>query len=158
MKPISNVTAIPLGIPTSVKPYLGTPSVVESLVRGVIGDVMSLRRRQLEGNQVDLRQQFTLLGLKLQDTFYGRDESFEPFHWNQPSQLGRSIARDAGLGGAEEDAVMRLAAKMIEEFVPHYLQFEAQKLSDSEFRASVDALVSRYRDILLGLPGDKPQV
>lgn len=136
----------------SGKPYLGNPTVVEGLVRSVLADVVDLRGRQLRGEHVMIEQELNLIGQRFQQTFYGQNDAFTPFHWNQPSQLGRSIVQKAGLGGAAEDAVLRLAAKMLSEFLGPYLRHLDGKMDEGAFRETVNDQVRQYRDILLGLP------
>jgi hypothetical protein len=135
------------------KPYLRSPETVEQQIRTLLSKVVDLRARQLNQEDVPIESELQKLAQDFQAIFYGKTEGFSAdLRWNRPEMLGYAIAEVAGLGGSRDDAVERLAARLINEFLDLYLQFEEEQIDDEVFKFQSDAMIEPYIYILIGLP------
>lgn len=140
---------------TADKPSLGSPTVVNDLLRGLLKLVTELRVEQLEGKRQDLVAPLQAEARRLQDVFYGRDSSYALTPWFSERHLGRALVDGAGMEGDAADAVERLLLRMISEFLDIYLPFENDELPEQELPWRIDALVEFYQAALMGLPYDQ---
>lgn len=134
------------------KPYLGTFSVVEERVRALLSSVNDLRAKQIGGDAVNMDAELERLCSEFQRTFYGSNPEYLGSAWNREDQLGRALVEDAGIGGDTSDAVKRLAAKIISDYLGVYLPYEEDKADDEQFRFGLEGIVEFYTHVLLGLP------
>jgi len=135
------------------KPYLRSPETVEQQIRTMLSKVVDLRGRQLNQEDVPVEAELQKLADDFQAIFYGKNEGFTvDSRWNKPEILGYLITEVAGLEGSREDAVERLAIRLINEFLDLYMQFEEEKIDDEVFKFQSDVLIEPYIYILIGLP------
>ena len=134
------------------KPYLGTFSVVEDRVRALLAAVADLRGKQLAGKGVDMKEEIAALCADFQRTFYGKNPDYLGSAWNREDQLGAALVNDAGIGGDTDDAVERLAIKIISDFLGVYVPFEQEEIDDEQFQFGMNGTVEFYTHVLLGLP------
>lgn len=132
--------------------YLGTFTVVEDRVRSLLSAVNDLRAKQNEGKPIDMEAELGALCADFQRTFYGKNPDYLGSAWNREDQLGAALVNGAGIGGETSDAVERLAAKIISDFLGVYLPFEAEEMADEQFAFALEGIVEFYTHVLLGLP------
>ena len=133
----------------SGKPYLGSPKVVESIVREYLNDLTTLRTEQVQRG-ADPVSSIDGLAQHMQAVFYGEDETYQPFAWNRETSLGQALLRDCDIGGETSDAVYRLALRMAKEYLGDLVAYENGTVDDDSFQAAIDELVHRYTLILSG--------
>ena len=136
------------------KPYLGSYSIVDGLVRQLLSAVTDLREQQLAGKLQGVEPQLDALCKQFQATMYGQNPEFLASAWNSPGQLGKALVEEAGIGGDTDDAVARLAAKIISDYLAVYIPFEQEKVSDDDFQFGLETVVETFSHILLGIPLD----
>lgn len=135
------------------KAYLRSPQVAEQQLRTMLSKVIDLRGRQLQEEDVDVEASLKKLAEELQAIFYGQRSEFTPDRrWNRPEMLGYAITDVSGLGGSREDAVERLALRLINEFLDLYVQFEDEQIDDEVFKFQAEAMIEPYIYILIGIP------
>lgn len=135
------------------KPYLRSPQTAEEQIRTLLSKVIDLRTRQLKEEDVQVEESLKALADEFQAIFYGKREGFSAdSRWNRPEMLGYAITDVAGLGGSREDAVERLAVRLINEFLDLYMRFEEDLIDDEVFKFQADAMIEPYIYILIGLP------
>jgi len=140
-----------LGLGSDEKPYLGSPSVVEGLLRDALANVILIRERQLSGENLDWKAEISKVAVAMQDIFYGRNDVYRPSPWNSEKHLGVALVDRAGIGGSTVDAVFRLMLNMFGEALTAYSKFEADENGgDDEFVYSIDDLVVKYVSGLVG--------
>jgi hypothetical protein len=139
---------------STAKPYLGTYSIVDGLVRQLLSAVTDLREQQLAGKLQGVEPQLDALCKKFQATMYGQSPEFLASAWNSPGQLGKALVEEAGIGGDTDDAVARLAAKIISDYLAVYIPFEQEAASDDDFQFGLETVVETFSHILLGIPLD----
>lgn len=133
------------------KPYLGSPAVVDQLLRDALHQVTVLRREQLESG-ADPVPGILQIGADLQAVFYGSDTRYQASAWNSPKHLGRMLVGQCGIGGEVDDAVARAATRMVRDFVTDLVANEEDALTDDQLRVSVDDLLQKYTQIFVGAP------
>jgi hypothetical protein len=131
--------------------YLGTPSVVEKILRNTLNRVMDYRHKQLNGEAVDVSSVVDALAKAIQSVFDGKVDGFHPSPWHKPSAIGVALVERSKMGGSPEDAIYRLALRMIVEFLRAYSAFEDDKMEDAAFDAEVQRIVEFYTKILVGV-------
>lgn len=134
------------------KPYLGSFSVVEDRVRTLLSEVNDLRAKQIADGATDMQAGLKALCSDFQNTFYGKNPNFIASAWHREDQLGEALVNGAGMGGETGDAVERLAAKIISDYLAFYLPFEAEEIGDEQFQFGIEGVVEFYTHVLLGLP------
>lgn len=139
---------------TADKPSLGSPVVVDGLLRGLLKMVTELRVEQLEGRRQDLAEPLQAEAKRLQQIFYGRDGSYSMTPWFSERHLGRGLVERAEMGGEASDAVERLMLRMVDEFLDIYLPFENDEIPEEELPWRIDGLVEFYQAAVMGLPYD----
>lgn len=140
------------GLGLDEKPYLGSPSVVEHILRAALNGLVALRTRQIHGEAVDIVGEVSSIALSLQDVFYGGDPRFRHFPWLSVRHLGKALVEQSGVGGDPGDALERVMLKMCMEFMQAYIDFESNEDGgDEEFRAETDRLVAFYITTVLGI-------
>lgn len=135
--------------PSTSKPYLGSPAVVDGILRHVLYDITAARRAQLEQG-TDVTPIVLAQAENLQRIFYGQDGSYQAFAWNSPRHLGRALVESAGIGGSTDDAVKRASVRMIRDFVQDMVAHEEGRLAEAQFHAAIDALLSKFTRIFVG--------
>lgn len=133
------------------KPFLGSPTVVETLLRDLMAQVTTARGAQL-ADGTDPMPTLEAAAQRFQTVFYGQDPAYRGSPWNSPRHLGRALVEQAGMGGDREDAVYRLAVRVMAEVARIVAEFEADKLTDQQVQDAIDAAVDLYRGALMGLP------
>ena len=131
------------------RPYLGSPKVVEGVLREYLVDLTSLRTAHVEKGE-DMLPHLLGQAKLIQDIFYGADARFLPFAWNKPESLGAALVNECGIGGEISDAVIRVAVRIAKEFLSDLIAFEEGRIDESHMQVSVDELVKRYSAILSG--------
>lgn len=130
--------------------YLGSPMVVDAILRDALQRVSAMRVAQLKGGPqpaVGIRD----LAVELQRIFYGQSHGvYQSSAWNSPEQLGRALVERCGIGGDVSDAAMRASVRMVKEFVSDLVAHEQDELTEEEMQAAVDALLSKYTRIFVG--------
>lgn len=129
---------------TGKDPYLGAPSVVDGLLRGVLKDVTDLRTLVLAGQIVDVKARMHDIASHIQDVFYGRVSGYEKAFFNKPNVLGHMLVTQANMGGEDDDAVFRLITLFINLYSKDYREFEDGKINDGEFQLRIQKLVTEY--------------
>lgn len=119
---------------------------------------MALRKRQLQGEDVDVVAEVSSVASSLQDVFYGRDPAFRASRWHSVRHLGVALVELSGVGGDPGDAVERVMLLMISQFMQAYVDFESNESGgDEEFCAETDRIAAFYITAILGLPrGGQP--
>jgi hypothetical protein len=128
------------------KPYLGSPAVVDQLLREALHRVTVLRREQLESG-ADPVPGILQIGADLQAVFYGADTRYQASAWNSPKHLGRMLVGQCGIGGDVSDAVARAATRMTRDFITDLVASEQGRMTEAEFQASTDALLLKFTQI-----------
>lgn len=133
----------------SGKPYLGSPKVVESILREYLFDLTSMRSAQLE-NGSDPLPRVKELSEALQKVFYGEDERYQSYAWNKPESFGRYLVEGCGIGGETSDAVSRVGFRIAKEYLKDLVDHERDILDELEMQASVDRIIKKYTSIFMG--------
>lgn len=128
--------------------YLGSPRVVNRILRGALRAIVDFRGRNLAGG--DVAAEAGRIAAGLQSIFYGQDAEYQGSHWHRPSGLGRALVERAGIGGDAADAVERLMLRMIAEYGKAYSLFESGVTSYEALIAEGDRIVNFYVRILVG--------
>ena len=131
------------------KPFLGSPVVVDRLLRDVLHKVTEMRGASLVSGadpQPGLRQ----ICADLQTVFYGADSRYQASSWNSPEHLGRMLVEQHGIGGDVTDAVARVILRMIRDFVIDLRGYEEDRLTEAQAQASTDALLLKFTRIFVG--------
>lgn len=134
----------------SGKPYLGSPEIVEQILRNYILDIHHLRVAQVKGDERDPVQDIPALATGLQKVFYGQDDRFQAFPWNRENVLGRMLVEQAGIGGDTSDAVYRVGIRIAKEYMQNLNAFEDDRISEDYFKAELDKMVALYTRVLVG--------
>ena len=95
----------------SGKPYLGSPKIVQAIIREYLHDLSTLRSEQVQRG-ADPVPQIKGMAERLQQVFYGKDDRYQAFAWNRESSLGRALVEDCDIGGDASDAVFRLGGNV----------------------------------------------
>lgn len=131
--------------PTRGKPYLGSPGVVDQILRHALFDVLAARRA---GD--DLVEHVKTKAADLARVFLGQDSSYQASYWNREQGLATALVERCDIGGETSDAVMRLFVRMYREFIEDMASHEHERLSDEQFQQSIGALLVKYTHILIG--------
>lgn len=131
------------------KPYLGSPRVVDGVLRDALQRVTAMRAAQLKTG-ADPVPGIRELAAELQRVFYGQDPRFLASAWNGPGSLGEALVNQCGIGGEAEDAAERAAIRMVKEFVSDMVSHEHDRLSEPEMQGAVDDLIAKYTRIFVG--------
>ncbi len=134
----------------SGKPYLGSPGVVEQIVRHYLLDINAVRSGQAKGLAGDHERAIRDLADGVQKVFYGQDDRFQPFAWNRENTLGRALVDQCGIGGETSDAVFRMALRIARDYLRNLSAFEDDRIGDDYFKAEIDKMVALYTGILVG--------
>lgn len=131
------------------RPYLGTPSVVEGVLRGYLLELKDFRTKQLlEGD--DPRPHVSSAADRLQAIFYGQDKEYLASGWNTEDSLGKFLVKDCGIGGDTKDAVRRIGVRIARDFYKILTAFEADDITDEKTQEKINALVKLFIQALLG--------
>ena len=130
-------------------PYLGSPSVVNGIIRQYIKDLTDLRSKAVESGD-DLSDQVADLANKMQDVFYGHDRNYLSSAWHKESSLGQSLVDGSWVGGETHDAAFRACLRMAKEYLTDLISFEDDRISEAQMKASVDDIIARYTAIFTG--------
>lgn len=130
--------------------YLGSPMVVDAILRDALQRVAAMRVAQLKGGPHPA-DGIRDLAAELQRIFYGQSQGgYQSSAWNSPDQLGRALVERCWVGGDVSDAAMRAAVRMVKEFVSDLVAHEQDGLTEAEMQTAVDALLSKYTRIFVG--------
>lgn len=137
------------------RPYLGSPSVVEDLVRE-FGRVVTDINGRFESGALSGPDSQAELDAALDcytAIFTGADEGYQPMpHVNTPAGLGALVLARMELGVPPEDAV-RLCLKVYVGMVVTVAdKYAAGQLSDDDAEFHLFAAVDDIASVLLGLP------
>ncbi|MEW6695499.1 hypothetical protein Tther_02228 [Tepidimonas thermarum] len=132
------------------KPFLGSPSVIEGLLRRVLYDITVARRAQLERGE-DAIAVMLRKADELQRVLYGQDPAYQAYVWNSPKHLGRFLVERCGIGGDTSDAVNRAAIRMMRDFAFDLVAYEDDRITEQQMQASVDALIDKFTRIFVGI-------
>lgn len=131
------------------KPFLGSPSVIDGLLRHVLFDIAAARGAQIERGE-DVIPVVYQKADELQRVLYGQDPAYQPSAWNSPDHLGRALVEDCGIGGDTGDAVRRATVRMIRDFIIDLAAHEEDRLSEQQMQAAVDDLIAKFTRIFVG--------
>ena len=131
------------------KAYLGSPRVVDAILRDALQRVAAIRADQLKTG-ADPMPEIRSLAAELQRTFYGQDPSFLASAWNSPGSLGEALVNQCGVGGDIEDAAERAAIRMVREFLSDLVAHEHDALDEPAMHGAIDALLGKYTAIFVG--------
>lgn len=134
------------------KPYLGSPGVLDKLLRDIIATVAELTQKKARGEAVDSESELNRLTDEFQKTVYGHNEAYVASPWNSPAHLGRYLVERVYLGGKEDDAAKRLADAYIRSFLVPYIAYAEGKIEDSTLESIIDKHTRTYVSHLQGLP------
>lgn len=133
----------------SGKPYLGSPKIVQAIIREYLHDLNTLRSEQVQRG-TDPVPQIKGLAERLQQVFYGKDDRYQAFAWNRETSLGRALVETCDIGGDASDAVFRLGVRMAKEYLRDLVAYENGTLDDAGIQTEIDSLIRRYTLILSG--------
>lgn len=139
---------------TSGKPYLGTPSVVDGIIRDYLHQLAKLRHAQLMDN-ASLEDGLLKAATALQVTLYGGDSKYLPSTWNTERLLGRFLVDRCGIGGETADAVKRAAIHLASEFYDIIAHVEGGG-DEAGAKRQVDELVATWYRVFTGRPHNSP--
>lgn len=131
------------------KPYLGSPVVVEDVVREYLADLNEIRTKQVSSG-VDPVPLIQSCADRLQDTFYGKSDRFQVSAWHREKSLGKALVEGAGIGGDTSDAVSRVGLRIAKEFYRDLIAYEDGRIADEAMKSEVNKLVSLYVRVFLG--------
>ncbi len=134
------------------KPYLGSPVVVQGIIRHYLFDLTSARTSQVQDGS-DPVMETRKLATGVQDVFYGKDDRFLSFAWNKPGSLGKFLVERCGIGGEYDDAVFLLALRIAKEHFGNLVMYENDSISDEQMQSSIDDLIKKYTPLLCGMVG-----
>ena len=137
------------------RPYLGTPSVVEDLVREFGGLITDINGKFESGalSGPDSEAEMDALLDRYTAIFTGADEGYQPMpHVNTPAGLGALVLARMELGVPPEEAVRICLKVFIGMVVTVADKYSAGDLSDDDAQFHLFAAVDDVASALLGLP------
>lgn len=137
------------------KPFLGTPSVMEAVIRKYMHDLTALRVAQVK-NGDDLVDGLMALGNKFQSIVYGHDPRYLAGSFYQEAQLGKYLVEACDMGGEVIDAGFRAGIRMARDFFNILAEHEDDTTDAPEAQTQIDELVKLWVRILSGRPGQGP--
>lgn len=129
----------------SGRPFLGSPVVVDQILRHALHDVIECRK--VDGDVVGLVKSKCN---ELQEIFLGRSNDYHASFWNRETSLGAALVNRSDIGGDTSDAVLRLFVRFFRLFIEDMVSFEQDRISEDDFQKEVDALLRKYTHILIG--------
>lgn len=139
---------------TSGKPYLGTPSVVDGILRAYLHKLAQLRASQLQTG-AQLEDGLLKAATDLQITLYGGDDKYLPSTWNTERLLGRFLVERCQMGGETADAVKRAAIRLASDFYDIIADVEDGGAEEAA-KARIDTLVQTWYRVFTGRPHNAP--
>ena len=130
--------------------YLGSPVVVDEIIRETLGTVNAMRIRQADGETINTANEIGDLCRGFQEIFYGQVKGYTPSVWHRPSGVGQCLVTYCHIGGTSADAVYRMATRMVKEYVSAYSKFERDEMEDMEFDIEIQRIAEFYTKILVG--------
>jgi hypothetical protein len=129
--------------------YLGSPSVVEDVLKMYLASINAIRQEQLHGVPIDVQAKVTEQAKRMQSVFYGHSSAFTYTPWFSVDHLGRALVEKAKLGGDRGDAVYRLFLHIACEYLTAYVAFESDRMSDEDFQKVINRILRLYMHVLL---------
>ena len=142
-----------LGLPSTAKPNLGDPGLVESLMRSFLTRVVEIRsaynKDEMEGPEAaqavsDASQQYASI-------FMGGDAEYEGSRWNGPDALGAYLVL-LGYDPDPQRSCFALFVTTANEVIEAMSMHEDDMIDDDTAQLVVDAAVEDGVQALLGVP------
>lgn len=131
--------------------YLGSYSTVETVIRAYLGEILAARADQIAGKTKDegFRERVIKRAKWVQDVIYGRVEGYTKARWSGMNLIGTWLTNACGMGGENDDAVVRLMGRCFREFAEAYGAYETDKITEDAFRTAADGIIEFYTHILM---------
>lgn len=126
-------------------PYLGTPSVVDKILRQFLHSLNELR-----ADPASLATGLMANARRLQDVFYGQTEHYLGGSFHREIGIGAFLVNDCKIGGDTSDAVVRAGIRLAKSFFEIAVQFEADHIDEQGMQEKVDALLATWGKVFLG--------
>lgn len=135
------------------KPYLGSPEVIDSLVRSFLGRVVDVRKQYLQDEipPEDAKTKVLDLAGQYAAVVMGQSEEYGASAWNSPDQLGEFLSMMLdGVSPADSAEVFftRMAADLLNQIL---IPSENEQIDDETGQFRVDVLVEESVNALQGL-------
>lgn len=135
------------------KPFLGTPSVMDAVIRKFIHGLTELRVAQIKDG-ADLVDGLMSRAQNLQGILYGNDPHYEAGNFYQERQLGYYLVNPCGMEGETSDAAFRAGIRLARDFYNIMAEHENGQLDETQTHGQVDELIKLWVRILTGRPAD----
>jgi hypothetical protein len=129
--------------------YLGSPSVVQDVLKMFLASLQAIREEQIHDATVDVQARVAQRARQMQSIFYGHSSAFTYTPWFSADHLGRALVEKAKLGGDRGDAVYRLFLRIAREYLTAYVAFESDRMSDDAFQQEINRILRLYSHVLL---------
>lgn len=134
--------------------HLGSPDVVDGLVRQFLGEVIAARI-DVHTDKITpeaCQHRIESAASKYAGIFMGKDPDYAPSSWNTPAQLGAFIAANYANAGPPDQAVNALFLRLAADTMILAQEHEEEAVDDEVAEFRTDALVEGAVNTLLGLP------
>lgn len=141
--------------------FLTDPDVVDAVVASFMSEVLGVSTRYVkdEVDEAGAKDAVQKICDRYAAIFMGQSADYAPTGWNRPDGLGLYLVNVAGIPESKEDAVkavlLRTAASYLNEVVN---PFAADEIDDEAAKFRTDAAKEDLVTLLLGLPGEEPEV
>lgn len=137
------------------KPYLGTLSVTEGVVREFLAGIIDLRNRP-GVDQASMQDGMRELGTRLQSILYGEDTAYSAGPWNSERHLGQYLVSSANVGGETSDAIERISYAIAGQLGEILQGIDIGVLTEEQWTFQIDILVEFWTHVFMGLPVPTP--
>jgi hypothetical protein len=155
VRPIADPVALEGVFPSGGKPYLGSPEVVDDLVKGLMGTARDYVRNAMK--RVDPEDNRRAMMGKIAETksiLLGQTDRYSPTPFNTTGEIARYLAGRYGMQD-DPDPLGGILAKIALDTVKLYKSWQLDQISDAECETQLEAIRTEATRDLLGLPNDK---
>lgn len=135
------------------KPYLGSPEVIDSLVRSFLGRVIDVRKQYLQDEITPKEAEEKVLYLAGQYAaiVMGKNDEYGASAWNSPEQLGDFLAMMLD-GVPPEESAEAFFVRMAADLLNHVLiPAENEQIDDEAGQFRVDVIIEESVNALQGI-------
>lgn len=137
----------------SDKENLGSPTVIDGLLRGYAGRLIDMRTdvHNETSTVAELKAKIEAEATTLADIFMGKDAHYVPSNWNSPDGLGAYIAANAEGAGSPDDAAKALFLRFAADLMMIAKDHEDEEITDDAAQFRIDALIEDTTNMLQGV-------
>lgn len=141
--------------------FLTDPDVAYAVVSSFLSEVLEVdvRHEKDEIDDIAARDAVVKICDRYAAIFMGQSEDYAPTIWNRPEGLGLYLVKVVGVPESKENAVravlLRAAASFLNDVVA---PFASDEIDEEAAKFRIAAAKEDLVTVLLGLPGEEPEV